>query len=388
DGSMIAFARVIRSAVPAAPAAPAGPSPEPPTDRGIYVIRPDGTGLNRLTGRDPSVGQDLSPDWSPDGRHIVFDRGGSINAMNTDGSGVETLAGNERTATLSANPAWSPDGTKIVFEQLGVGPFEILTMNADGSHVTSTGLLVGNSDFGEPDWQPIPVGTSPSPTLGHTPRTFPSSCDPSIATGDFDGDGQPDMATVAKTGCLVDSRNQGDRFSSDYSLHVQWASSEGIAPLPECRKVCQVLAAADLNGDGIDEFILKVDAGASTDFFQVYELPASEAFGRPATVTPPGSQRWPAGEPAEFFLFGSVLHFSAVGCDLIKHQVIEQDVGVNEAQTEYLVHESRLRFEPVDSPPFGRFTVISERDYTEPYEESIGPGDQFEPGDPCWIYGG
>jgi TolB protein len=383
DGSMIAFARVIRSTP-----APPGPNPEPATDRGIYLIRPDGTGQKRLTGRDPSVGDDLSPDWSPDGREIVFARGGYIHVMNTDGSGVENLAGNERTATLYANPAWSPDGTKIVFEQLGVGPFEILTMNADGSQVTQTGLLVGKSDFGAPDWQPVPVTSSASPTPttepSPTPTPFPPECDASEVTGNFDGDGQPDTATVAKTACLADTGEQ----QSEYSLQVRWPPSEGIAPLPSCLKACKAVAAADLNGDGIDEFILQVDARASTDFFQVYELPASETFGRPAIVAPPGSRRWPPGEPAEFSLFGSVLHFSAIGCDLIKHEVIEQDVGVNEAQTEYLIHESRLRFEPVDSPPFGRFTVISERDYTEPYEGSIGPGDQFEPGDPCWIYGG
>ena len=63
--------------------------------------------------------------------------------------------------------------------------------------------------------------------------------------------------------------------------------------MPDCQKVCVAVAAADLNGDGIDEFILQVDAGASTDFFHIYELPASEAFGRPSVVAPPGSQRWP-----------------------------------------------------------------------------------------------
>jgi hypothetical protein len=212
-------------------------------------------------------------------------------------------------------------------------------------------------------------------------------------SGDFEGDGFIDMALVAKTECLLSATDRTDPYTTPYAIDVQWQAAgevhpaEGIAPLPECQKACRATAATDLNGDGVDEFILKVDEGASNDFFEVYELPASEAFGQPATVAPPGSQRWPSGQAAEFSLFGSVMVFSALGCDLAKHEVIQLDVGVNDAQTKYLVHKSVLRFEPTSSPPLGRFTIVSERDYTEPYDSAVHSGDQFEPGDPCWNYG-
>lgn len=389
DGSRIAFARVALDVY-----YPPG-APIPPVN-GIYLMNPDGAGLSRLTQPpdtawlDGVQGVDDWPEWSPDGTKIVFARGVNIYLMNADGSELRKLT-DSPSRWPSARPSWSPDGTKIVFERIPPGElfFRIHTMNADGSDLRSIGIKPTDLEVAGVDWQPIPAGApTSSPTAPPTPSTspFPAECDASQVTGNFDGDGQPDTATVARTQCLLNPDDLGSR-AAEYALRVQWPPSEGIAPLPSCLKACRAVAAADLNGDGIDEFILMVDKGASTDFFQVYELPAVEAFGRPAIVTPPGSRRWPPGDPAEFSLFGSVLHFSTLGCDLIKHQMIVQGVGVNEAQTQYLVHETVLRFEPVDQPPFGQFTVLSERDYTEPYDSSIGPGDQFEPGDPCWIYG-
>jgi hypothetical protein len=65
--------------------------------------------------------------------------------------------------------------------------------------------------------------------------------------------------------------------------------------------------------------------------------------------------------------------------------VIVQIAELNTERTRYNVHEILLRFDPIQTPPFGRFTVVSERDFSETHEEGILPGDQFEPGDPCWI---
>jgi TolB protein len=38
----------------------------------VYTIRPDGTGLRRLTHSPAGEGFDLFPTWSPDGTRIVF----------------------------------------------------------------------------------------------------------------------------------------------------------------------------------------------------------------------------------------------------------------------------------------------------------------------------
>lgn len=349
----------------------------------VYVVGTNGSDLRRITRCDSRLchggARDENPAWSPDGKWIAFDREFDIWLVRPDGTSLRNLtqchaSGLEGCA--ATRPVWSPNGRELLFER----PDGIYVMNSDGTSVKR--LITNDPDnglsYGWPAWQPIP--TSPTPTTS----PFPARCDASQVTGDFDGDGQPDTATVAKTECFP-SEPRGAGQKTPYSLQVRWPPSEGIAPLPGCEDVCQAVAAADLNGDKIDEFVLKVATGASTEVFQVYELPASEAFGDPSDVAEPGSQGFPGGKPARFSLGGSVEHYVALGCDLIQHQVIVQIAELNAERTRYDVHETLLGFAPIEAPPFGRFTVLSERDFTEPYEAGVSPGDQFEPGDPCWM---
>jgi len=85
---------------------------------GIYKMNTDGSGKIRLA----SVGQ--SPDFSPDGKHIVFnamiqnpDWNDEIFIMNTDGSNklrISDYPGS--TDRHDRNPKFSPDGSTIIFE--------------------------------------------------------------------------------------------------------------------------------------------------------------------------------------------------------------------------------------------------------------------------------
>jgi len=81
----------------------------------VYSVRPDGTGLSRLT-ETPDVDEGF-PAWSPDGSQIVFTRFGpgldrALYVMRPDGSEPRELwvAQGGRLAT----PTWSPDGTRLL----------------------------------------------------------------------------------------------------------------------------------------------------------------------------------------------------------------------------------------------------------------------------------
>jgi Tol biopolymer transport system component len=104
-------------------------------DPEIYVMNADGTGITRLTN---SLGNDVSPAWSPDGTRIAFrsDRDGGneeIYVMNADGTSVTRLTND---GNFDEEPAWSPDGKRIAFQSNRAGHFEIYVMKADGSGVT------------------------------------------------------------------------------------------------------------------------------------------------------------------------------------------------------------------------------------------------------------
>jgi WD40 repeat protein len=380
DGSRIAFARFTFSK-------PLSPDPfvgQEPSGTGIYVVKTDGSDLTRVTTGPPNRDGSLDewPDWSPNGKLIVFQRDFEIYVMNADGSALRKLTGGH-----STQPSWSPDGMKLVFqrEAPGKGLNELYVMDADGSNVTP--LDVGPATDLSPDWQPVVASESPSPPPPATPPAspFPARCDASQVTGDFDGDGQPDTATVAKTECFPGEPGGGK--TTPYALQVRWPPTEGLVSLPGCEDVCKAVAVTDFNNDKIDELVIKVARGASTDFFQVYELPATEAFGRPAIVRPPGDPSgFPGGEPLRFAMGGSVAHFAALGCWPGNNKIIAEIAELNSQRTEYSVHRTVLRFDPIDASPFGRFTVVSTDNHTEPFRDpEIGPGDRFEPGGPCWM---
>jgi len=131
-------------------------------DRGnpeIYVMRADGTKAVDLT-RDLSA-EDSAPAWSPDGTRIAYgsypSAGGAaaVWLMQADGSGKIRLApspGND------AEPAWSPDGTKLVFTRYGDRLTDIFIRNVDGSAATAVTSLPGFEQ--DPDWQRVSVGPS------------------------------------------------------------------------------------------------------------------------------------------------------------------------------------------------------------------------------------
>ena len=109
----------------------------------MSIVDVDGSRVVDLS----SVGSGHMVDWSPDGRSILFASGRDhtdnykdIYSMRPDGSGLRRL-----TTTRGETPAWSPDGSHIVFSLGG-----LFVMRADGSCIEPLPVNVGGTTF--PEW--------------------------------------------------------------------------------------------------------------------------------------------------------------------------------------------------------------------------------------------
>lgn len=151
----------------------------------IWRVKADGTGLTAVTRATPIGADSYKPQWSPDGKKIVFvstrkldgsDAPNTNNAqniwrVNADGTGLVPLT--RSTATLafgagdlqptSTSPQWSPDGSKIVFVSTRLldgtdatsAAVNIWRMNADGTGLMPlTRVMNVNVYNNSPKWSP------------------------------------------------------------------------------------------------------------------------------------------------------------------------------------------------------------------------------------------
>lgn len=113
---------------------------------GIFKIRPDGSGLQRLI-RAPEPLRTMSPTWAPDSRRIAWIQDDILSSYNdgeiwiatSDGSRPENVSTLQQLKTL----AWSPDGSTLAASpgpgnagvyllDLESGEFDLIRHGADG----------------------------------------------------------------------------------------------------------------------------------------------------------------------------------------------------------------------------------------------------------------
>jgi TolB protein len=167
---LVVAALVVLGAAPGAGGAPApsriafaleggsGPSADLTS---LYTVRPDGTGLRRLTVPPTlqALGGDSGAAWGPHGRRIVFER--NLPYWGSDRMRLMSVAASGGRPTpltsgpFDAMPSFSPDGRRIAFTRVersttspGAGLF---TVERSGRHVRP--LLSGGIDLSA-DWSP------------------------------------------------------------------------------------------------------------------------------------------------------------------------------------------------------------------------------------------
>jgi Tol biopolymer transport system component len=122
----------------------------------IYTMRRDGTDRRQLTNLD---GIAVDPDWSPNGRRIVFEvdhpneSGCSVEIMRADGSKVRDLTGSR--SGCERTPAFTPGGHRILFARdCDTCAVKIKSMNLRGGDRNVVIRASGGLYYKEPQVSP------------------------------------------------------------------------------------------------------------------------------------------------------------------------------------------------------------------------------------------
>ncbi len=143
-------------------------------NRDIFVVNADGSNLRQLTSNPLAFFSlwnnysDMSADWSPDGKQIVFASARNNTKMSYTAFDIYVMDGNGSNVkkwwvsdwldsdSIDYHPGWSPDGKRIVFCSDGNGSdrnIYVAAVEQDSSSLQSWTQFTGsNVDY--PSWSP------------------------------------------------------------------------------------------------------------------------------------------------------------------------------------------------------------------------------------------
>ena len=307
----------------------------------VWLLNPGEAAPRQLTD-GPFV--DSRPRWSPDGRTILFMRGGSVWSIPSGaGAAVELLR-------EASNPNWSRDGKRIVFERR----YEVWTADADGGNQARVGgvprreltlaprwpafspdgrrivyfesadtpegdLWIVESDGGEPEritfapalggapvWTPDGGRVVYSSQRGGGRTLWQVDVADKSSTALLTGSGDDDFPDISADGNAVIYSNSRERF-------VLVESDLLNGPERELHESRLPLLGPELSPDS---GTIALFGGARTGGFQIFTLPASG--GPPLMITSDPSAthaipRWsPDGASLYFYLTRKATDYSRV----------------------------------------------------------------------------
>jgi Tol biopolymer transport system component/predicted Ser/Thr protein kinase len=128
----------------------------------LYLVRSDGTDSRKIVGSTIPGGLIRSPQWSPDGRRLLFSifseqQGTSLLEVSADGKNVHPLLPGWNTPPNESFGIWTPDGRYLLFWSTRHGITGIWAIREEGSLLRKV------------SHEPVQLISSPSTTFGPLP---------------------------------------------------------------------------------------------------------------------------------------------------------------------------------------------------------------------------